>query len=377
MLKKSAVAAMDGGHPEADASYKASARVWLDILLESVSDGIFLLAAEGHKNNPVIVDVSHSIEHWTRIHKDQICGRGLASFLRRQGETSASDWSGAAVLKGPSGPEIPVDVTLQKIPADDSIVLAFVRRQDNMQRQLARALEEKTAAENACKDFFARVNHDLRTPLNGILGFSEIMQKGIFGEIEHDQYRGYASDIYEAGLDLKQKIDELLEINNLLARPAEVASCSFASLLNAIADKSLAAAEEKAIDIRIGPAEALSDISGDKQSFARLIAVVIENAIQAAPPKSRISIVSAEQDGCINLMIKDQGLPPDSPVADIFTMAFAGGEKHLRAPNRSLASQDLLRALCQKTGCLLETSPGADGGHITSITIPRDRTIKI
>ncbi len=56
--------------------------------------------------------------------------------------------------------------------------------------------EEKTRAEEANQaksKFLANMSHELRTPLNAIIGFSEIMEAGMFGPIGTDKYREYCT----------------------------------------------------------------------------------------------------------------------------------------------------------------------------------------
>ena len=44
-------------------------------------------------------------------------------------------------------------------------------------------------------DFLARVSHEVRTPLNSIIGFAELMKEEQLGPIGNDRYRGYIRDL--------------------------------------------------------------------------------------------------------------------------------------------------------------------------------------
>ena len=64
-----------------------------------------------------------------------------------------------------------------------------------------RYLEQKAAAETANRaksEFLANMSHELRTPLNAIIGFSEILEKGLFGPIGA-KYLDYVGDIRSSG----------------------------------------------------------------------------------------------------------------------------------------------------------------------------------
>lgn len=60
------------------------------------------------------------------------------------------------------------------------------------------------------QEFLATINHDLRTPLNAVIGFAEVIEKQIHGEV-HQQYVEYAKHIQESGYDLLSKIEGLLD----------------------------------------------------------------------------------------------------------------------------------------------------------------------
>src|SRR5437879_7903382 len=80
--------------------------------------------------------------------------------------------------------------------------------------------EEKTRAEEgnqAKSKFLANMSHELRTPLNAIIGFSEIMESGMFGPIGCDKYREYCRDIHQSGQYLLDVINDILDMSKIEA----------------------------------------------------------------------------------------------------------------------------------------------------------------
>ena len=64
-----------------------------------------------------------------------------------------------------------------------------------------RYLDQKAQAESANRaksEFLANMSHELRTPLNAIIGFSEMMESGMFGPLGSDKYDEYCRDIRRA-----------------------------------------------------------------------------------------------------------------------------------------------------------------------------------
>src|SRR4029450_12120727 len=80
--------------------------------------------------------------------------------------------------------------------------------------------EEKTRAEEASQaksKFLAHMRHELRTPLNAIIGFSEIMESGMFGPLGSDKYREYCGDIHQSGQYLLEVINDILDMSKIEA----------------------------------------------------------------------------------------------------------------------------------------------------------------
>src|SRR6201999_2702382 len=80
--------------------------------------------------------------------------------------------------------------------------------------------EEKRRAEEANQaksKFLANMSHELRTPLNAIIGFSEIMESGMFGPLGAEKYQEYCSDIRDSGQYLLDVINDILDMSKIEA----------------------------------------------------------------------------------------------------------------------------------------------------------------
>ena len=83
----------------------------------------------------------------------------------------------------------------------------------NMPRKRTRAEE----ANQTKSKFLANMSHELRTPLNAIIGFSEIMESGMFGALGADKYHEYCRDIRESGQYLLDVINDILDMSKIEA----------------------------------------------------------------------------------------------------------------------------------------------------------------
>jgi signal transduction histidine kinase len=71
-------------------------------------------------------------------------------------------------------------------------------------------MQKDELAKRARNDFLASMNHDLRTPLNAVIGFAQIIESEMHGKV-NPQYLEYAKHIQESGLELLAKIEDLLD----------------------------------------------------------------------------------------------------------------------------------------------------------------------
>ncbi len=79
------------------------------------------------------------------------------------------------------------------------------------------AIEKAKEGDRLKSQFLANMSHDLRSPLNSILGFSELLLRGIDGELPDDQ-REMVQTIHDSGRELLQQIDDILDTAKLEAR---------------------------------------------------------------------------------------------------------------------------------------------------------------
>ena len=105
--------------------------------------------------------------------------------------------------------------TIHRKPEHNICLIENINENMQTQATLQKARLEAELALRSRSEFLANMSHELRTPLNAVIGFSQIMEKGVFGEINNPQYSSYVRHIQESGHDLLAKIEDLLEIANI------------------------------------------------------------------------------------------------------------------------------------------------------------------
>src|SRR5205085_2594490 len=99
-----------------------------------------------------------------------------------------------------------------------SLVTAIdVTEERRAEQEIRRAKEVAEAASHAKSELLANMSHELRTPLNAIIGFSEIMQTGLFGPLGSSKYDAYVIDIRDSAAHLLQVITDILDVAKIEA----------------------------------------------------------------------------------------------------------------------------------------------------------------
>lgn len=87
----------------------------------------------------------------------------------------------------------------------------------DLAEKYAREKNRAEAANQTKSQFLANISHELRTPLNAVIGFSEVMQNGLFGPLGNAKYDEYARDIHESGNYLLEVINDILDMSKIEA----------------------------------------------------------------------------------------------------------------------------------------------------------------
>ncbi len=172
--------------------------------------------------------------------------------------------------------------------------------------------EEKTRAEDANQaksKFLANMSHELRTPLNAIIGFSEIMESGMFGPIGTKKYREYCRDIHQSGQYLLDVINDILDMSKIEAGRirldlTEVKLDRFLDdamrVLSARADdKQLTLARDIAPGVRL---------MADQRLLKQVVLNLLSNAVKFTPEGGRITIRARASGGRVRIAIGDTGI---------------------------------------------------------------------
>ena len=175
---------------------------------------------------------------------------------------------------------------------------------------LENALERAHAAEKARSLFFSIVSHDIRTPLNAILGYSELLQFGIKSQAERDEA---LQSIRASGTTLLQLVNDVLDLakmdsDKMTLHPEPT---RLGQLTDDVFASFRLAASEKGISLVNRTAE-VPTLLLDEHRFRQILFNLIGNAVKFTAQGS-VTVAAAYADAILEVSVADTGcgIPPN------------------------------------------------------------------
>lgn len=215
---------------------------------------------------------------------------------------------------------------LVSIASQVANVIERKRAEEELERSyflVAATLESLTEKEanlrelNATKDkFFSIITHDLKSPFNGILGFSEILTEQL-SKKDYDGIEEYGSIIHQSSQKAMNLLTNLIEWSRAQSgrmdfNPEYV---EISSLLNEIYEISNVSALEKSIRLTKEVPRHVSVLL-DKEMISSVIRNLISNAIKFTHPGGEVVIRAELLDRELQIFVKDNGVGIGSQYID-------------------------------------------------------------
>ncbi len=204
----------------------------------------------------------------------------------------------------------------EKLVDSEKRLIATVADLQASQQRFAELAEkyaaEKTRAEEgnqAKSKFLANMSHELRTPLNAIIGFSEIMELGMFGPLGAEKYQEYCGDIHSSGQYLLDVINDVLDMAKIEAGRIRLdfEDLALDPLLNEAMRVVSGRAQEKQLTLtaKIDPG---LHLHADRRALKQIALNLLSNAVKFTPGGGRITVRGRASDHCIVLSIANSGI---------------------------------------------------------------------
>jgi len=247
------------------------------------------------------------------------------------------------------------------------------KKQKSYLSDLTRRLDAAEAEADTAKTALLRtMSHELKTPLNAIIGFSDLLKSapGIFRE---EQIAEYAGLIHMAGNNLLRLINQILDLTKIAAGRFALkrGAIPAGATMWAASDAHGAKADEKNITIEID-CEPDMLVDADETALTTMISNLIENAVAFTPEGGQVRLTAEHgEDDTIRMIVADTG--PGVAEKDLarilepFEQAGRGTTDHAHGAGLGLP---LVRALAELHGGTLAIASAPGEGFIATLELP-------
>ncbi|AVH67073.1 PAS/PAC sensor signal transduction histidine kinase [Nostoc sp. 'Peltigera membranacea cyanobiont' N6] len=244
-----------------------------------------------------------------------------------------------------------------------------------LEKALRQQAEELKQANRNKDEFLAILSHELRSPLNPILGWSSLLRSRKFDEVTTNR----ALETIERNAQLQiQLIDELLDVSRIIRGKLNLtfATVNLASVINSALETVRLIAESKSIQIKMQLDSNVGKVSGDHHRLQQVVGNLLSNAVKFTPANGSVEInlsLSRELTSHSALIqVKDtgQGISPEflPHVFEHFRQADSSTTKKVGGLGLGLA---IVRHLVELHGGIVTAdSPGIGQGAIFTVTLP-------
>lgn len=251
---------------------------------------------------------------------------------------------------------------------------AFRAHRTRLQRRhaLAMAEQRRLAAEResrAKSDFLADVGHEIRTPMAGLLGMTELLLADRLDE----RQRLRVEAIRRSGTDLLRLINDLLDLSKIEAGRFELVAepLDLAALVDEVAalERPLAEARGLALRVEVEPGLA-SRVVGDRLRLKQILLNLVSNAIKFTDAGSVTVVLGARPEGGQRLVVRDTGRGiSTAEQAQLFRRYEQVGAERRAGSGLGLS---IVRALVERMGgtISLESEPGCGATFTIALDLP-------
>ena len=295
----------------------------LGAILDTTAEGIVMFDAQGSLNS-----CNRSAEALFGYDGDDLVRRNLSELFAPESQRVVQDYlesikdDGVASLldhgrevlgRVREGGIIALSMTMGRTRADSPNFFAVFRDLSQTKKSEAELLQARRLADrsvNAKADVLARISHEVRTPLNAIIGFAEVMIDERFGALGNERYVEYMKDIRASGERVIAIINDLNDLSRIETGKLDLAFAN--QNLNDLVEQCVAVMQPQAnrerIIIRTSLAHTLPPVVADARALRQIALNLIGNSIHLANAGGQVIVSTALSDfGDVVLRVRDTG----------------------------------------------------------------------
>lgn len=260
-----------------------------------------------------------------------------------------------------------VDYAMVPLP-DGATLMTYVDVTDStrMEQALRDRNDALETADRLKSEFISHVSYQLRTPLTNILGFGEILETEMFGQLNQRQHE-YMQGILESSETLIDVVNDILDLAVIEAgaMTLDLSDVELSEVIYSAEEFAQRPAQKNKVTLRVECPREIGIVRADEKRIKQIMINLLSNALAFTSPGDAIVIGAARREASVELYVEDTGIgiKPEfqGNVFDRFE-AHGGSERH-RGAGLGLS---LVRSFVELHGgwVTLESAPGV-GTRVT------------
>lgn len=295
--------------------------------------------------------------------------RALHAHVRAEGR---SDFE--TRMRRTDGETFPAAVTVLALEGGDGVrflgVLRDISDHHAQRAAIEQARRSAEAASAAKSQFLAMMSHEVRTPLNGVLGMAEALDRRL---VDPEALR-MVSVIRDSGEALLTVLNDILDLSKIEAGRLVLEAAPFDPVEAArrVAALHRPLAEEKGLTLRLATSpDAAARREGDAHRFMQILHNLVSNAVKFTPRGGVAVTISVDGDRALRLVVEDTGVgmsPAETAQAfDPFSQADSSTTRRFGGTGLGMS---IVRRLGRLMGgdATLASTPGV--GTVVTVVLP-------
>jgi len=242
------------------------------------------------------------------------------------------------------------------------------RKESDLEKRTAQLIEAATQR----SQFVASMTHELRTPIHGVQGLSDVIAAGVYGPVTDKQKEACAS-IKRSAQSLLQLVDDVLQLTRaeagkIDARPGTV---DVATLVERVTASVSWMVGTKKLNLEVALEPDLPDVQSDERWLAHVLVNLIANAVKFTPEGGRVTVRARALETSVELAVEDTGIgiaPEDrEKIFEPFRQGEHGDTKGFGGVGLGLA---LVAQLADLLACELSLESTVNKGSTFKVTVP-------
>lgn len=190
-------------------------------------------------------------------------------------------------------------------------------QEQNRMTQLRDAVQAAQRANSVKTDFLARMSHDLRTPMNAVIGLAELAQKELTDPSPADpsSMEYYVSNIISSGKLLLGLVNDCLDFEKISQNRMQLhlAPCSYAAFRQSISTMVTPLCQAKKIEFIFGPNTTSYTVRVDPVRLEQIFMNLLTNAVKFTPEGGKIEFLTCHHNRHDNIIscdfiVRDNGI---------------------------------------------------------------------